>query len=370
MGYIRRVKEKTKNFTIVCNEVYRDKLLSAKAKGIHIYLMTLPDDWKIRKAELITHFKDGKKSFDAGFKELEKRGYIHKKRLKNAKGQFTGWEYLVYESSTEIPKTESPFYGKSEKGELLNTKNILSTNNTNQDTKVSLDVPKETSLIFEEWNKLDCSTNHKLNPDSKLFKTVDSYVNNLLNGKPLLQNKNGKISKWFQKFIDRFNLNKEIIYKKWTIEEIIEVIKLNKNYSNLSQFFFQNKPYEYSNFYILHLQKNIPSIYLRTSSLFLSILDKPINDSLLGITAFDIQNRLPKKFDITKVYKLLKWYKEVDGKNQKYISTFYNLPQFLDKLDRLFANKEQFEKKTQSELGTGISEKQPDWMKFLDSKGD
>jgi hypothetical protein len=51
---IHRLKNKTGNFTIVLNEVFRRSDLSARAKGIYAYIMTLPDDWSICKQELYT----------------------------------------------------------------------------------------------------------------------------------------------------------------------------------------------------------------------------------------------------------------------------------------------------------------------------
>jgi hypothetical protein len=52
---IHRLKNKTGNFTIVLNEVFRRSDLLARAKGIYAYIMTLPDDWLICKQELYTH---------------------------------------------------------------------------------------------------------------------------------------------------------------------------------------------------------------------------------------------------------------------------------------------------------------------------
>jgi hypothetical protein len=74
---IHRLKNKTGNFTIVLNEVFKRSDLSARAKGIYAYIMTLPDDWLICKQELYTHFAEGKAALDTGFKELETTGYIN-----------------------------------------------------------------------------------------------------------------------------------------------------------------------------------------------------------------------------------------------------------------------------------------------------
>jgi ribosomal protein L40E len=106
---IRRLKNKTGNFTIVLNEVFRRSDLSAKAKGLYAYLMTLPDDWIIRKQELYNHFLEGKAALDTGFKELETAGYINKRLLRDGHGYITAPEYTVYESAemNGSPKSEN-----------------------------------------------------------------------------------------------------------------------------------------------------------------------------------------------------------------------------------------------------------------------
>jgi hypothetical protein len=106
---IYRLKNKTGNFTIVLNEVFKCPDLSARAKGIYAYIMTLPDDWLICKQELYTHFAEGKAALDTGFKELEASGYINKRLLRDGHGHITATEYTVYESAelNVLPKSEN-----------------------------------------------------------------------------------------------------------------------------------------------------------------------------------------------------------------------------------------------------------------------
>jgi uncharacterized phage protein (TIGR02220 family) len=92
--------------------------------------MTLPDDWKIYKQEIFTHFSEGKNALDSAFKELEKLGYITKEKTKNEKGQFVGWEYAIYESAenmkTDRMENRVSVLPKSENGQLPN--NDINTN--------------------------------------------------------------------------------------------------------------------------------------------------------------------------------------------------------------------------------------------------
>jgi hypothetical protein len=135
---IHRVK-KSDNFTIIHNEIYRNKEMSLQAMALHTYIMTLPDDWKIYKKELPNNFKNGETSVNTAWKELEDNGYIVgiRKREKGT-GKFIGIEYHCYEKSQnkdKSPQSDFPVVGKPNVGNqvLLNTnstKNLINKENT------------------------------------------------------------------------------------------------------------------------------------------------------------------------------------------------------------------------------------------------
>ena len=52
----QRKKEK---FTILDNTCIQDCNLSWKAKGVHTYLMSLPEDWKIHISEIVKRSDQG-----------------------------------------------------------------------------------------------------------------------------------------------------------------------------------------------------------------------------------------------------------------------------------------------------------------------
>lgn len=85
-----------KSYCIVCNEVARDRKLSARAKGIYYYLATLPSNWQLTKKECMQHFTEGNAAFNTAFKELEKAGYIVGTRQRNDQNRFIGWSYSVH----------------------------------------------------------------------------------------------------------------------------------------------------------------------------------------------------------------------------------------------------------------------------------
>jgi predicted transcriptional regulator len=171
---INRVRNKTKNFTVVLNEAFTRSDLSARAKGILAYILTLPDDWNLYKNELYEHFTEGRYALDSAFLELEELGYIHKEKSRNKGGKFDGWEYTVYESPPTAQFTELGENRLSEKPKSVNqhlqkTNIPLNTNNT-----------KDNAHFEKFWEQYPRKVGKKkaeqvfikLNPDEELLDTI------------------------------------------------------------------------------------------------------------------------------------------------------------------------------------------------------
>ena len=134
MGVIR--VNKTKNYTVLSNYHFKEKDMSLKAKGLLSLMLSLPDDWNYSISGLVKLSKDGKDSVMSALTELEKFGYLHRSRVVNEKGQFSGVEYNIYEQpQMDYPSAETPISVKqkaekapAENQAQLNT-NKLTTNN-------------------------------------------------------------------------------------------------------------------------------------------------------------------------------------------------------------------------------------------------
>jgi hypothetical protein len=124
---IVRVK-RTGNFTQINNAFLRDKNISNKAKGLLCTIMSLPDEWVVKKTTLHQFSSDGRDATIAAFNELKDNGYIlqYNKYKKDSKGRFTGITYLIcdekliplFEPITNNPITENPL---SDNTEQINT---------------------------------------------------------------------------------------------------------------------------------------------------------------------------------------------------------------------------------------------------------
>lgn len=100
---------KNKNYSVISNYHLQDKELSLKAKGLMCLMLSLPDDWDFSIKGLATLSKDGKESVMNVLKELEENNYLIRNQRVNEKGQFNGYEYLLYEKpQTEKPCSENP----------------------------------------------------------------------------------------------------------------------------------------------------------------------------------------------------------------------------------------------------------------------
>ena len=120
------IRSNKDRWTTVDNMWVKDITLSAKAKGILLYILSLPDDWDLHVNELVTHFTDGEKGIRSGMKELTDKGYLFCIPRKNETGKFLGNDYVVMED----PHAEK---GHAEKGHagkvaLLSTKEKPITN--------------------------------------------------------------------------------------------------------------------------------------------------------------------------------------------------------------------------------------------------
>jgi len=115
---IIRVKRLPSSFVQMHKGFFEDSRLSYKAKGILGYLLTKPDNWTVRIADLMNHAKDGRDSIYAGLKELREHGYYHKAQIRDGNGRLSHWECFICEVPlantgndlcSDIPDTEKPY---------------------------------------------------------------------------------------------------------------------------------------------------------------------------------------------------------------------------------------------------------------------
>ena len=83
--------------------------LSWKAKGILAYLLSKPDNWEVKEADIINHGKEGRDAVRSGIDELIKAGYMLKEQTRSEGGLFGANHYVVSDQPfTENPSTVNP----------------------------------------------------------------------------------------------------------------------------------------------------------------------------------------------------------------------------------------------------------------------
>ena len=221
-----KFRKKKIYFTQVSNTALRDTNLSLKAKGLYALInsyITL-EDFTLYKTTLLKNCAEGKKAFDAAWKELKDAGYLIQYRLQGEKGKFYyEYELLDEPQSTEmaeisqsihIPKKEVVDNGGSGK-RVTAKRGIYNNTNLNNTDLNNTNINNISSSKEEAGEKKE-----EDNTFNKDLKTLMSFCNNV----------NYKLNKEKEKTIlQAFGLNKVIK----AITTIVSTVDTNniKNYA-------------------------------------------------------------------------------------------------------------------------------------------
>lgn len=138
----RRAKDRENPYVMIDKEIFQDRALSWKAKGLLGYLLSRPDDWIVRMTDLAKQSTDGMASVRTAVKELEDAGYMVRRREQDDEGKFQ-WTVEVHEVPVtpssenhhmdEQPSTDSPYMEKpSTENPLVDNRTLLSTDGTKE----------------------------------------------------------------------------------------------------------------------------------------------------------------------------------------------------------------------------------------------
>lgn len=170
-------QHRKENFTILDNTCIRDNKLSWKAKGVHTYLMSLPDDWKIHISEIVNHSCDGKAALYSAIQMLEEYGYIKKIRNRRKDGCFENTVYQVFETPegmeaesgdhplSDFPDVDNPDMDKP----VLDNQTLLTTNKLNTDKQnTELTTPEDS----ETKNEADSESKNEQSVSESVFVNI------------------------------------------------------------------------------------------------------------------------------------------------------------------------------------------------------
>ena len=198
---IKRI-QKSKNYSIISNEILRRKDLSLKAKGLMSLILSLPDSWDLTVNGLVAIVKESKNTIYSVLKELNKFGYVERNRITNLSGKVVKWELLVYEqpltikpqlikpdvenctqisTNTKISTNINKIYWIDEIKDLNypkemkeDFKSYWSEESKTGKTRQSMQKTWNTERRLKTWSKNDNKWNNK--KTSKIDAQIDSYV--------------------------------------------------------------------------------------------------------------------------------------------------------------------------------------------------
>jgi hypothetical protein len=157
------------NFTIIPNEIIRNKSLSDRARFIFCYMASMPDDWKFYQGVMAKELGYTKDTLRKYIEELLETGYLNREQRREV-GKFDSYDYtLNFSPCTKNTDTVKIRYGKNplrEKSSLTNIKL------EQRKTIININLDKEFENEFSTFEKItiDEKQSSKVNPFSVVAK--------------------------------------------------------------------------------------------------------------------------------------------------------------------------------------------------------
>lgn len=163
-----KVKKNFKNYYVsLSRQLIRDERLSWKARGIMAYLWDQSDEWNFHQSEVVKHSADGVDSLRSGLHELEKFGYLTRKRVRKENGNWGDTEWVLNQEPTVkpfSPKLDNPIQDKAIQ------ENAIQENPTLRTTNNKVYQSKELPIKRKRYSAADAAP-------SIPFKEIVEYLN-------------------------------------------------------------------------------------------------------------------------------------------------------------------------------------------------
>jgi predicted transcriptional regulator len=126
MDIVRVIK--SKDYTTICNRIFKDRRLSLKAKGLLAMLLSFSDSWNLTIKGLEVILKEGRTSIRSTMSELIEFGYVERQQIRKD-NKFIGVDYIVFES----PKSQNLTSANLTSQNSLQISNNIINNQFNKD---------------------------------------------------------------------------------------------------------------------------------------------------------------------------------------------------------------------------------------------
>lgn len=117
-GGIRRGPRLADNFTILSNAAINDGRLSFRARGVLMWLLSKPADWRIRSESIAGQSpREGREAIRTAMRELEQLGYLVREKVQDERGRWATIQTVYEEPATGGSTPPDPKPRKSDSGE-------------------------------------------------------------------------------------------------------------------------------------------------------------------------------------------------------------------------------------------------------------
>jgi hypothetical protein len=151
------------NFTIIPNDIIRNKSLSDRARFIFCYMASMPDDWKFYQGVMAKELGYTKDTLRKYIEELLETGYLDREQRREV-GKFDSYDYTLNFS----PCTKKADTVKTRNGKIPTRENSSLTNKDLKQRKtiINIDLDKEFENEFSHFEKItiEDSQSSKVNP--------------------------------------------------------------------------------------------------------------------------------------------------------------------------------------------------------------
>lgn len=155
-------------FVQIPNSLAQNKNLSIEAKGLLLFMLSLPSDWVIHKSWIQKeHVKLGRDRLDRVWKEIQEAGYVEKTQNVTQKGTFNGVTWIVSKFtpdeislidalntvSLKTRITDKPHYGESTPTKKqFNKETLIQSTGTGSNKNLTMNIDE--NLILSVWKVL------------------------------------------------------------------------------------------------------------------------------------------------------------------------------------------------------------------------
>lgn len=173
-------RQLTANFTMIPNDAILDERLTIGARWLLCYLLSRPNDWEVRIADIQKKGAVGREKAYAMVKELIGLGWIRKDEARQKDGKWNGIEYVVMMEPEIAVVAKTPFPENPHTAEPLAANHHLTKDlplpNTER-TNISADAEAELEAEFEEfWAAYPKRPNNPRKPAMVAFKKARRNV--------------------------------------------------------------------------------------------------------------------------------------------------------------------------------------------------